>query len=106
EDRIGRGGRVESTFQRYCRAALSVVADSTKISARQVTNYKERTIRIGKSFYLLKNCESFAGHFEAYAAGLFGDHLRVTSVWRRLPRPHSVYGVEHDQNASQRSRAY
>ena len=47
EDRIGRGGRVESTFQRYCRAALSAVADSTKISARQVTNYKERTIRIG-----------------------------------------------------------
>jgi hypothetical protein len=47
EDRIGRGGRVESTFQRYCRAALSAVGDSTKISARQVTNYKERTIRIG-----------------------------------------------------------
>jgi hypothetical protein len=40
DDRIGRGGRVESTFQRYCRAALTAVGDSTKISARQVANYK------------------------------------------------------------------
>ena len=33
-------GRVESAFQRYCRAALTAVGDSTKISARQVVNYK------------------------------------------------------------------
>jgi hypothetical protein len=47
DDRIGRGGRVESTFQRYCRAALSAVGDSTEISARQVINYKKNTIRVG-----------------------------------------------------------
>jgi hypothetical protein len=41
DDRIGRGGRVESAFQRYCRAALSAVGDFTEISARQVTNYKK-----------------------------------------------------------------
>jgi hypothetical protein len=40
DDRIGRGGRVESTFQRYCRAALTAVGDPTEISARQVVNYK------------------------------------------------------------------
>jgi hypothetical protein len=40
DDRIGRGGRVESNFQRYCRAALMAVGDSTQISARQVANYK------------------------------------------------------------------
>jgi hypothetical protein len=39
-DRIGRGGRVESSFQRYCRAALTAVGDPTEISARQVANYK------------------------------------------------------------------
>ena len=39
-ERIGRGGRVESRFQRYCRAALTAVGDSTRISARQITNYK------------------------------------------------------------------
>jgi hypothetical protein len=42
-DRVGRGGRVESTFQRYCRAALTAVGDSTKISARQIVNYRKRT---------------------------------------------------------------
>jgi hypothetical protein len=41
DDRIGRGGRVESVFQRYCRAALTAVDDSTEISARQVANYKK-----------------------------------------------------------------
>jgi len=40
DDRIGRGGRVESTFQRYCRAALTAVGDATEISARQVVSYK------------------------------------------------------------------
>jgi hypothetical protein len=40
DDRIGRGGRVESAFQRYCRAALSAVGDFTEISARQVANCK------------------------------------------------------------------
>jgi hypothetical protein len=39
-DRIGRGGRIESTFQRYCRAALTAVGDSTEISVRQIANYK------------------------------------------------------------------
>jgi hypothetical protein len=43
--RIGRGGRVESAFQRYCRAALSAVGDITEISARQVTNYKKQSRR-------------------------------------------------------------
>jgi hypothetical protein len=49
DDRIGRGGRVESTFQRYCRAALTAVGDRTKISARQVVNSKRNTsaTRIG-----------------------------------------------------------
>ena len=41
DDRIGRGGRVESVFQRYCRAALTAVGDFTEISARQVANYKK-----------------------------------------------------------------
>jgi hypothetical protein len=41
DDRIGRGGRMESAFQRYCRAALTAVGDSTEISARQVANYKK-----------------------------------------------------------------
>src|ERR1700730_6660904 len=40
DDRIGRGGRVESGFQRYCRAALNAVGDSTEISARQVVNIR------------------------------------------------------------------
>jgi hypothetical protein len=40
DDRIGRGGHIESTFQRYCRAALTAVGDFTEISARQVVNYK------------------------------------------------------------------
>jgi hypothetical protein len=39
-NRIGRGGRVESSFQRYCRTALTAVGDPTEISARQVSNYK------------------------------------------------------------------
>ncbi len=43
EDSIGRGGHVESRFQRYCRAALTAVGDPTKISARQVVNYKKNT---------------------------------------------------------------
>jgi hypothetical protein len=46
DGRIGRGGRVESTFQRYCRAALTAVGDSTEISARQVANYKKNTSSI------------------------------------------------------------
>ncbi len=37
---IGRGGRVESSFQSYCRAALTAFGDATTISARQITNYK------------------------------------------------------------------
>jgi hypothetical protein len=41
DGRIGRGGRVESAFQRYCRATLTAVGDSTEISARQVANYKK-----------------------------------------------------------------
>lgn len=43
---MGRSGRVESGFQRYCRAALTVVGDPTKISARQVANYKKMQRRI------------------------------------------------------------
>jgi hypothetical protein len=43
DDRIGRGGRVQSRFQRYCRTALTAVADPTEISARQVVNYKRST---------------------------------------------------------------
>jgi hypothetical protein len=46
EDRIGRGGRVESRFQRYCRAALTAAGDPTEISARQVANYKRNGARI------------------------------------------------------------
>jgi hypothetical protein len=38
---IGRGGRVESGFQRYCRAALTAFGDPTEVSARQVANYKK-----------------------------------------------------------------
>jgi hypothetical protein len=37
------GARLESTFQRYCRAALNAVGDATKISARQVVTYKRNT---------------------------------------------------------------
>jgi hypothetical protein len=37
---IGRGGRVESSFQSYCRAALTAFGDATTISARQIANYK------------------------------------------------------------------
>jgi hypothetical protein len=37
---IGRGGRVESSFQSYCRAALTAFGDPTEVSARQVVNYK------------------------------------------------------------------
>ena len=40
DDRIGRGGQVESRFQRYCRAALTAIGDPRKVSARQVVNYK------------------------------------------------------------------
>jgi hypothetical protein len=40
DNRIGRGGRVASAFQRYCRAGLTAVGDFTEISARQVVNYK------------------------------------------------------------------
>jgi len=39
-----RGRHVESAFQRYCRVTLSAVRDSTEISARQVTNYKNRRL--------------------------------------------------------------
>lgn len=42
---IGRGGRVESSFQRYCRAALTAFGDATEVSARQVANYKKLRIR-------------------------------------------------------------
>jgi hypothetical protein len=41
-DEVGRGRHVESRFQRYCHAALSAVGDSTKVSARQVVNYKKK----------------------------------------------------------------
>jgi hypothetical protein len=37
---IGHGGRVESSFQRYCRAALTAFGDPAEVSARQVVNYK------------------------------------------------------------------
>ena len=43
-DQIGRGGRVESRFQRYCRAALTAVGDPTEISARQVVNNKRSAL--------------------------------------------------------------
>jgi len=43
EDRIGRGGRVESGFQSYCHAALTAFGDVSKISARQVVNAKGGT---------------------------------------------------------------
>jgi hypothetical protein len=36
-----RGGRVASSFQRYCGAALKAVGDGRAISARQVVNYKK-----------------------------------------------------------------
>lgn len=42
DDCIGRGGRVESAFQHYCRAALTAVGDPTEISARQIANYKRQ----------------------------------------------------------------
>jgi len=41
-DRVGRGGRIESGFQSYCRAALSAFGDFSEISARQVENAKKR----------------------------------------------------------------
>jgi hypothetical protein len=41
EDRIGRGGRVGSSFQRYCRFALTAVGDCRTISARQVVDFKK-----------------------------------------------------------------
>jgi len=44
DDRIGRGGHTEGLFQRYCRAALTAVGDSTKISARQVLNYRRSMV--------------------------------------------------------------
>jgi hypothetical protein len=43
-DRISHGGRVESRFQRYCRAALTAVGDPTEISARQVVNNKRSAL--------------------------------------------------------------
>jgi hypothetical protein len=42
QDRIGRGGRIESGFQSYCRAALAAVGDFSEVSARQVENAKKR----------------------------------------------------------------
>ena len=45
DDCIGRGGRVESAFQRYCRAALTAVGDPTEISSRQIVNYKRQQKR-------------------------------------------------------------
>jgi hypothetical protein len=44
DDRIGRGGHTEDLFQRYCRAALTAVGDFTKISARQVVNYRKSMV--------------------------------------------------------------
>jgi hypothetical protein len=41
-NRIGRGGRVESGFQSYCRAGLAAFGDCSEISARQVENTKKR----------------------------------------------------------------
>jgi hypothetical protein len=41
-DEVRRGGRVASRFQSYCHAALAAVGDSTRVSARQVTNYKRK----------------------------------------------------------------
>jgi hypothetical protein len=38
----GRGGRMESGFQSYCRAALAAFGDFSLISARQVENAKKR----------------------------------------------------------------
>jgi hypothetical protein len=43
--KFGRCGRVESSFQRYCRAALTAFGDPTKVSARQVANYKKMRTR-------------------------------------------------------------
>jgi hypothetical protein len=43
QDRIGRGRRVESGFQRYCHGALNALGDVSKISARQVLNAKAGT---------------------------------------------------------------
>jgi hypothetical protein len=39
-----RERRVASVFQRYCHAVLSVVENSTRISARQVDNFKKRKL--------------------------------------------------------------
>jgi len=40
-DSLRGGGRVASSFQRYCRGALKAVGDGRAISARQVVNYKK-----------------------------------------------------------------
>jgi Bacteriophage Sf6, terminase small subunit-like len=37
-----RGGRIESGFQSYCRAALAAFGDFSEISARQVENAKKK----------------------------------------------------------------
>jgi hypothetical protein len=42
QDRIGRGGRIASGFQDYCRDALAAFGDSSVISARQVEIAKKR----------------------------------------------------------------
>jgi hypothetical protein len=42
QDRIGRGGRIESGFQCYCRTALAAFGDFSVISARQVENANKR----------------------------------------------------------------
>jgi hypothetical protein len=42
QDRIGRGGRIESGFQNYCCAALAAFGDFSWISARQVENANKR----------------------------------------------------------------
>jgi hypothetical protein len=42
DGQIGRGGRIESRFQRYCHAALAAVGDFREVSARQVSNYKRK----------------------------------------------------------------
>jgi hypothetical protein len=49
DERIGRAGRIEGGFQRYCRAALTAVGDYREVSARQVVNYKRTLARQGTS---------------------------------------------------------
>jgi hypothetical protein len=41
DEEIGRGGRTESRFQRYCHAALAAFGDLTEISARQVQQVRK-----------------------------------------------------------------